>query len=252
MQSYQPLLDQFIQLNQAHLADNLVGIYLHGSLAMTGFNPLTSDIDLIVLTQQEIPLPTKHQLIKGIIQLEENAPAKGLEISYVLAQFAQNFVYPTPFLLHYSITHKHRYQTDPSYLCENDTDPDLAAHFTILTQRGKTLFGLPIKKAFAPIPPEHYRASIYNDIQDALTEITKSPTYYTLNLCRVLAYLQQQTILSKTEAGAWALQTLPSEFHPLIQSALDSSNNQHTNNKQSPQSLQEFSQYMLKKIENNI
>ena len=250
MQQYQPLFDQFIQLNQAHLTDNLVGIYLHGSLAMTGFNPLTSDIDLIVLTQHDFPIPTKHQLIHAIIQLEQQAPAKGLEISYIEAHYAQNFRHPTPYLLHYSITHKHNYQTDPTYLSANSTDSDLAAHFTILKNRGKTLFGRPIEQAFGTIPPTHYIDSIYNDIKDAPTQITQSPAYYTLNLCRVLAYLQQQTILSKTEAGVWALQNLPAHMHPSVHFALSAIQQpQNSPIPPSPETLQQFATSILKMIQ---
>ena len=42
----QGVLDQAVDLFKEELGDNLVGIYLHGSLAMGRFNPDTSDIDL--------------------------------------------------------------------------------------------------------------------------------------------------------------------------------------------------------------
>lgn len=41
------------------LEGNLIGIYLHGSLALGCFNPITSDIDLLVLTRHKISLCTK-------------------------------------------------------------------------------------------------------------------------------------------------------------------------------------------------
>ena len=43
------LLYDFVERSQDILGDNLVGIYLHGSLAMGGFTPDKSDIDLIVV-----------------------------------------------------------------------------------------------------------------------------------------------------------------------------------------------------------
>ncbi len=38
------------------IAENLIGIYLHGSLAFGCFNPLRSDIDLLVVTQREMTI----------------------------------------------------------------------------------------------------------------------------------------------------------------------------------------------------
>ena len=48
---YDPNLpNAFVSLCREVLADALTGVYLHGSLAMGCFNPVTSDVDLIVDT----------------------------------------------------------------------------------------------------------------------------------------------------------------------------------------------------------
>ena len=46
------LLDEFICNSKNILQDNLIGIYLHGSLAMGCFNEKKSDIDLLVVVKQ--------------------------------------------------------------------------------------------------------------------------------------------------------------------------------------------------------
>ena len=48
---------------QRLLGDNLLGIYLHGSLALGGFQPGRSDIDVIVVTAHMMDLEAKRRCI---------------------------------------------------------------------------------------------------------------------------------------------------------------------------------------------
>ena len=62
--------------------------------------------------------------------------------------------------------------------------------------------------------------SIWNDIAEAVEEISENTMYLTLNLARVLAYKEEELVLSKKEGGEWALKTLPMEYHALIRDAM--------------------------------
>jgi hypothetical protein len=42
-----------------------------------------------------------------------------------------------------------------------------------------------------------------------------------LNSCRVYAYLQERRICSKDEGAVWALNVLPVEFRPMVETARD-------------------------------
>jgi streptomycin 3"-adenylyltransferase len=44
--------------------------------------------------------------------------------------------------------------------------------------------------------------------------------YLILNLARVLAYKEEQLVLSKKEGGEWALEHLPTEYKSLIETAM--------------------------------
>src|SRR5205809_2048336 len=54
---------------QRLLGQNLLGIYLHGSLALGGFQPSRSDIDVIVVTVQRIDLETKRRSIELFLRI---------------------------------------------------------------------------------------------------------------------------------------------------------------------------------------
>jgi hypothetical protein len=59
------------------------------------------------------------------------------------------------------------------------------------------------------------------DFDFAREQITDNPVYAVLNFCRIYGYLREGRIDSKDEAGVWALDHLPPEYHPLITAALD-------------------------------
>ena len=101
------------------------------------------------------------------------------------------------------------------------TDKDLAAHIMIIYHRGVCLYGEEIRSVFEDVDHKVFFDSIWNDIQHSKEEILENPVYITLNLCRVLAYKQENLILSKQEGGKWALDNVPRRFNNFIQQALD-------------------------------
>jgi predicted nucleotidyltransferase len=220
-ESLQPLLDRIVQGFRQLLGDNLVGIYLHGSLAMDSFNPHASDIDFLVVVRNTLDLDTKHALVRLTLDLAADAPPKGLELSVVLVEYTRQIVYPTPFELHYSPAWHDAYLKSQVDLVTPQVDADLAGHFMITRRRGRCLYGQPIDAVFGAVPQGAYRDSILRDARQILDDITGSPVYSVLNLCRVIAYQQEGLITSKQEGGLWGLEHLDAAFHTLIQQALD-------------------------------
>lgn len=147
---YQAFLDCFVAQSRDILGDCLTGIYLHGSAVMGCFNSQKSDIDLLIVAKGGLSAEIKRQFMDMAVRMNEQAPAKGVEFSIIREDVCSPFVYPTPFELHFSITHLKWYQSDPAgYVAKmNGTDRDLAAHVTILYHRGRTLWGREIKEVF--------------------------------------------------------------------------------------------------------
>ena len=137
------LLRKFTTESHRILGENLTGIYLHGSAVMGCFNSEKSDIDLIIVVKNEVADPIKKQFMDMVVELNKQAPEKGLELSIVKEEVCKPFVYPTPFELHFSVAHLNWYQTNPEdYVTKmKGTDKDLSAHFTIIYHRGQVLYG---------------------------------------------------------------------------------------------------------------
>lgn len=220
---YQKLVDSITLAAKDILGKALTGVYLHGSLAMGCFNPEKSDIDLIVVINREITDQQKWRLMEAIVELDVQAPKKGLELSVVKEEVCRHFVYPTPFELHFSPAHLKWWQDAPEdYIrCMKGTDPDLAAHFTIIRKWGIVLVGAAVTEVFGEVPREAYLDSIRQDVENAEELVLKEPVYVILNLCRVAAYVGENQVLSKRQGGEWGLIHLPERYHALIHDALD-------------------------------
>ena len=155
---YKTLIDDFVDMTSNTIDDKLVGIYLHGSLAMGCFNPEKSDIDLIVVIDNDMPDIQKLAFMRQVVNLNEQAPAKGLEISVVKKEYCNPFVYPTPFELHFSPMHLQWFIDNPKHYVTNmhGEDKDLAAHFTIIKHYGIVLCGDTVDSVFGLVPKEYF------------------------------------------------------------------------------------------------
>ncbi len=204
------------------LQGNLTGLYIHGSIAFGCFRWDRSDVDFIAVTERPLTDDACRKLLSAMLALGCDAPPKGLEMSVVLRAHCVDFVYPTPYELHFSPMWSDAARTDPDSLIHHPrrADPDLAAHFTVIRAVGYPLCGAPVAEVFGSVPRANYLDSIWADVRNARTDIRQNPVYIVLNLCRVLALIRDDTVLSKQGGGEWGLRNLPTCYHPLVQSAL--------------------------------
>lgn len=218
------VLNQIEDAYRRILEDALTGIYVHGSIAFGCFCWENSDIDFIVVINKEITHGQKRELIQTLLDLDAQAPQKGLEMSVVLEKYCNPFVYPTPFELHFSNAHRERCRKDLEEYCRtmHGEDKDLAAHFTVIRKAGITLCGKEIFAVFGEVPKEAYLDSIKGDVENAQSDILDDPVYIILNVCRVIAFIEEGLVLSKEQGGKWGMRNLPETFRPMIGKALQS------------------------------
>ena len=230
------------------LGGAFVGFYVHGSLAFGCFRREVSDLDFLVVVNAPPSEAARIRMIRLLLELEPQAPAKGFEMSVVLEEYCRNFVYPTPYELHYSVAHREKALADIAAYCEGmrGTDKDLAAHFTVIRAVGYALDGPAVHTLFGEVPRADYIDSLLYDVGGAAEEIGDAPMYLTLNLCRVLAYLREGCICSKAQGGAWGLAKLPERWHAAIRAALDEYAGKAA---EFPADMRDFAAWMLAEIE---
>lgn len=218
------ILEQIRLLSLQTFEENLIGVYVHGSLAFGCFSWDNSDIDFIVVLENAPTQTQKEEYISGLLDINKNCPPKGLEMSIVLERYTRQFIFPTPFELHFSNGHLEQCSKNIKEYCQqmNGTDKDLAAHFTIINNACITVCGKPVKDTFGEVPKSDYFDSIKYDIENAEEDIVENPVYTILNLCRVLAYKYDGLILSKKDGGSWGIAHIATQYVKLIEKALNS------------------------------
>jgi predicted nucleotidyltransferase len=203
------------------LGNELVGVYLHGSLVLGCFNPQQSDIDLIAVTRRRLNAKKRRRL--GALMLGSSAakerprePPYPLEVSILRETQLNPWRYPTPFDFHYGESQRDRFtagEFEPLW----DEDHDLAAHITLLREAGVTLAGRPIDEVFPTVPWADYADSLLRDL--VWSRERRLDLYGILNASRIWATFTERRLHSKLSGGIWALEHAPKEFHRLIAGA---------------------------------
>ncbi|MBZ0286935.1 MAG: DUF4111 domain-containing protein [Anaerolineae bacterium] len=231
------------------LSKNLIGVYLHGSLALGGFNVNRSDVDLLVVTKIGMDDPIKIEVARAILTAS-NQPCP-IEISFLRTADLHPWQHPTPFDFHFSKEWHAKTQADVDSGKAQKLDvrdADLAAHVTVTRHVGIVLVGKPIDEVFPPVPREHYVQSIVGDAEDAPEHITENPVYHVLNPCRVYRYLLDGVVCSKDEAGAWAQAFLPEVYRGLVRQAHRIYRGEIPGQPFDADDLRQFAAYMIAEI----
>ena len=216
----------FVSLLRGGLADNLVGVYLHGSLAMGSYFPPKSDMDFIIVVVDKIGAYTAESLNISIARYAEARPTAGsIECSVITLDTAKNAPSPTPYELHYSDSwHRRILDRAVAYGAEQ-YDPDLPAHLMCVKKRGVCLYGMDISATFGDVGWRRFVEAVLYDFDEIVDgdNIIESPYYSILNICRVMQIFGEnnEKYLSKYEGAMWGAAHMPHEYKPLILKALE-------------------------------
>lgn len=244
-------LDKIVIILEDILASNLVGIYLHGSLAMKCFNEDKSDIDILVVVKDTMTLGKKKSLIDSLIELEGRLPKNDIEMSVILESDLKLGSHPMFFNLHYSKMHKSRY-LEKSELCQDGYDPDLTCHLAMIQARGVRLSGKPIKDLGIHIRKSDFLDSVMRDIEYDQSDLIKSPEYVILNLCRTLKYLYDGSHVSKLEGGQWAIKRYGANFNHLICEVIKKYRGQAFDLSQNTEKINSLAEALLQRVREQV
>ncbi len=212
------LQSEFLRL----LEQKLLGIYLHGSLALGGFQPARSDINVIVVIAEKIDVSLKRKLVELLLRIS-NMP-RPLDVYVLAVQDLFPFQPPLSFELHYDEQLRYTLQQEVrNENWRNDTthsDADLTIALAVLQRSGIVLMGKPIQETLPAIAEAIFREALIQSAQAAQAQLPQDPIAFILNACRTVAYLQDGIVLSKDDGGNWGLVYLPERYQGLIQQSL--------------------------------
>lgn len=198
------------------LEGSLVGVYLHGSLALGCCNPRQSDLDVLALTTHPVPPDRRAELFR-LLKERSRAPLP-LEISILVQRDLEPWSHPAPYDLHYSELYRGRIEAGE--VPGPGRDIDLAAHLTVTRRHGITIVGSSASQALPPVPWADYAHSILADFDECVRQLTQ--TYAVLSMARVWATLATGQVHSKESGARWALERMPPELRVILARALAS------------------------------
>ena len=238
-----------------YLGEDLVGVYLHGSMCLNYFKEDTSDIDLLIITNRRIERNERLDIAREIIEVDVK-PCP-LEMSALYIQDIKPWHYPPKCQFHYSDFWTERYQKmisgeiKENFIIDCDfEDTDIASYIPVIKKWGVCLYGRPIDEVFPEVSEEDFWKSISNDI-DEYDFNDYNEKYFVSNIIilgRILSYKIEKKILSKYEGGVWTMNYVPQKYRYIIENAL---NVWYANEKQleyKQEDLQELRAYLIAKI----
>lgn len=219
------VLQLFASEITAVLKENLVGIYLVGSLA-TGDFDLDSDIDFLVVTNTELSVTAMKPLVD--IQVKIHAmdcyPAQHLEGSYISIGDLGDWS---------TVGKKAFYYFDNGSTTLEQTTHDNQWHVRwVLRECGITLIGPKPETFLQPVPINE----LMNEIKISMRQTMKvfqdeinrplsfansrfGQSFFVLTYCRMLHTLYTGTVQSKRAGARWAKQFLDPKWIKIIDQA---------------------------------
>jgi len=206
-------LGQLTRLIESHLASNLLGLYLFGSLATGGFYPGKSDLDLIAIVKAEIEggdqLEALRRLHDAFVS-ERPTWVERIEVAYVSREVLQTFSdRPSGTIAVIS-------PGEPLHI--RDVGFESTLNWYSACNDGERLLGPPPLELGPPITHGARRRAVDELLgewrsrvrEPSIAYVPAAHGYIVVTLCRALYTLATGEQATKEAATAWAAATFPS------------------------------------------
>jgi len=213
---------------QAILGNQFTGMYLHGSLACGDFNPETSDIDFLVVTEGFLPM----EIFSALKDMHASLFGSGLAWSQKLegAYLPKEILRRHPPIkagqapVHIPIPWL---GVDGHFALETPGS-DWIIQRWILRAQGLVVSGPPLTGLIDPVSTQELRQAVLASLREWWSPPFPAPerfqtseyqAYAILTMCRSLYVLEHGRVASKPEAAGWAMETLGDPWRSLVSAA---------------------------------
>lgn len=208
------LLDQIRQI----LDENLVGLYLYGSLVSGDFDEGVSDFDLLAATATDIDDTEFDRLHKLHLDFVDDHPEwdNRVEVAYLSVAGLETFKTTASQIAVIS-------PGEPFNV--KQAGRDWLINWWLVRERGRTLHGPDPKTLIAPISREEFLDVVWDHTQLWREWVKdsrhrKAQAYTILTMCRALYAAKHGEQVSKKRAALWVREYLPDQAG-LIEQALE-------------------------------
>jgi hypothetical protein len=194
---------------------DLVGVYQYGSAVHGGFDPMLSDLDLVIVTEPPVE-SYDFDVLAGIVgRLKAREPdwADRLDLAFIGRMRLANFRAGGPLV---SISH------EESLHVVHDASDWLVTWF-LVRDADRPLVGPSATSLVPPIEIREFLLCVALDVDHFVAAVradqgSGSVAYRLLTLCRVLRSLESGALCTKQDGADWTAARFP-EWAPVIQTA---------------------------------
>lgn len=217
------ILDTLTQGMLQIIGNNLLGVYLMGSLSYGDFNPNNSDIDLVAIVNDPLSLEQLEALKRMHLQVEATHEkwATRIECSYVPRGMLSNIKPPKA---------PRPYFGEGIFYPEAPYGNEWIINQYLLYKHGISLIGPDFKTLVKPIDIEDVREACIRDLFEEWEPKINDPewltnshyqSYIVLNLCRILYTASCHETATKKSSATWVKREFGPRWTMLIQIAED-------------------------------
>jgi hypothetical protein len=196
-------LHEVVRRLRAILGDELVGAYAGGSLALGGYDPGRSDVDVAVVCCGRLADETKLEIVGALRHEALPCPARGLELVVYPESTVREATPDAGYELNLNTG-----RSMPFHLSLSPGDGE-AEHWygidrAVVRGHGRAVSGPPPHRLFATMPKGMLLDLLIESLRWHESAGVARGDDAVLNACRALRYAAEETWSSKAEAGEWA------------------------------------------------
>jgi hypothetical protein len=186
------------------VGDDLVGVYAGGSLALDGYRPGRSDIDVAVVVRDTLDEATKRALVSALRHESLPCPARGLELVVYRADVAASGRVDPGFEVELNTGARMDFRAtfDPDARPPQDGSFWYAVDRSILADHGRSVVGPPAGGVFASPADWDLAGLLAESLRWHLASPAAATDDAVLNACRAVHRVRSGRWLSKAAAGA--------------------------------------------------
>jgi hypothetical protein len=186
--------------------DDLVGAWFVGSVALGGYVPGESDVDIVAVSDVGLTRQQKERVASAIVEVTMACPARGLEFTLYRREIADSLPRGADFEVNAN--------AGPRMTTAVHLDPSAEHGFWYVLDRaiahraGVVISGPPPSEVFADVPRSALLEAMYESM--AWHRVHEKATLYSvLNACRAWRFADEGVLGSKLEGAAWARERWP-------------------------------------------
>lgn len=183
------------------LRGDLTGVYFIGSIALGGFVPAESDVDIVAVARSPVSEPLRHDVASAIVEVSRLCPARGVEFTLYRGDVAGSLPEGAEFEVNVN--------AGPRMPTAVHLDPAGQQGFWYVLDRavahrcGVVVSGPPPDTVFADAPRRTLLAAMSDSMAWHRTH-EGATLYSVLNACRAWRFAEDDVLGSKLAGADWA------------------------------------------------